>query len=580
MIAMVWHFFPLLTAAQSIFASSGINLLSSGFSNLSRIKADFELTSQREDFQKHLEEQRQNFEMQRVEYQLIQQMHMQKDQQLFLSQQAEENFLRSLKLANLNAAHAERLQNIRLEWEDLWRKNKEKFELALAKAREEHEIKLQQYNRETALMIAQFNLQATLTLEKYKEMREAYPLQTSPQVLLEFYRRKYIGQQKIVPPMIVISPPALEFERFPHAAQGFSRLESTLNDELARFLQQGYPPDSLERPAKYLGFDWKSKSFRGQVAMGSLHATFFAIPTIILESKVDGDMFKLYVGWWNMLEEDFNYKPVITIPWKEIVYNIARKYAREWEHDRVSLINAQKPLQDIARRGGDDEKNFLILEEEEEDQRIRRKSKHDYRYNVNEDKYMKELAEFWGICHCLFAAIALDQYHLSTRWIRPKLPELLPDLLAIIPLQSAKDQLVKYVVFEYQGIYQNLYKALANDQVKEQHFLIPMFALDLAYSLSFLPEKSYAVQQIQHSLAIWLKLHHCDDVKQVHDFFIMQDILQASDETYIEKLEDCVIAVGKNQIPDADNLLDTWYRLILSGQINPRSKTGDRLFSL
>lgn len=157
---------------------------------------------------------------------------------------------------------------------------------------------------------------------------------------------------------------------------------------------------------------------------------------------------------------------------------------------------------------------------------------------------------------------------------------LLPDLLTIIPVQSAKDQLVKCVVSEYQGIYQNLYKALANDQVKEQHFLIPMFALDLAYSLSYLPEKSYAVQQIQHSLTTWLKLRHCDDVKQVYDFHIMQDILQASDEAYIEKLEDCVKAVGKDQIPDADHLLDTWYRLILSGKINPRSKTGDRLFLL
>ena len=75
-----------------MFASSGINLLSSGFSTLSRIKADSELASQRENFQQHLEEQRQNFEMQRVKYQLIQQMHMQKDQQLFFQSAGRRKF--------------------------------------------------------------------------------------------------------------------------------------------------------------------------------------------------------------------------------------------------------------------------------------------------------------------------------------------------------------------------------------------------------------------------------------------------------------------------------------------------------
>ncbi|HBK23178.1 MAG TPA: hypothetical protein DDZ60_11915, partial [Planktothrix sp. UBA10369] len=59
---------------------------------------------------------------------------------------------------------------------------------------------------------------------------------------------------------------------------------------------------------------------------------------MVLESKVDGDLLRIYLAGWDMLEKVPHYEKVLTVPWKEVLYPIARKYAQEWREYRMKLL--------------------------------------------------------------------------------------------------------------------------------------------------------------------------------------------------------------------------------------------------
>ncbi|MFM6450781.1 MAG: hypothetical protein ACKPH7_03120, partial [Planktothrix sp.] len=124
----------------------------------------------------------------------------------------------------------------------------------------------------------------------------------------------------------------------------------------------------------------------------------------------------------------------------------------------------------------------------------------DYKYNVKEEKYIQELAQFLGICHCILVGFLADRYHFSHADVRPKFPELLPSLLEKVPSENLKQMLVGEIVSSYQSLYQ-----LA---VGDRLHLIPDLYLDLALSLSHLPDQSWARKQIEYSIKVWLMLRN------------------------------------------------------------------------
>ncbi|MFM6397431.1 MAG: hypothetical protein ACKPFF_12210, partial [Planktothrix sp.] len=208
----------------------------------------------------------------------------------------------------------------------------------------------------------------------------------------------------------------------------------------------------------------------------------------------------IYLAGWDMLQTVPHYEKVLTIPWKEVLYPIARQYAEKWREYRMILLDKGRSLEEIQRRGGDDELNLLILEEEEEDREFGFTGDRDYKYNVKEEKYIQELAQFLGICHCILVGLLADRYHFSHADVRPKLPELLPSLLEKVPSESLKQMLVGEIVSSYQSLYQ-----LAGC---DRLHLIPDLYLDLALSLSHLPDQSWAKKQIEYSIQVWLMLRN------------------------------------------------------------------------
>jgi len=414
------------------------------------------------------------------------------------------------------------------------------FEQEQLTRRLQHEQSLEAYRRETQLILSRAQLLMALELADDKEVRESFPLKTPARVILNAYKN-YQNNLAPIPLLVVISPPALEFEKFPNAAQGFSRIEARLTDEVQEFCKH-YPVTSEARPVRYQGADWESKSAHGKSAVDVLHHVLKSVPTVVLESKVDGDLLRIYLAGWDVLEKTPHYEKVLTVPWKEVLYPIARKYAQKWREYRMTLLDKNKTLEEIQRRGGDDELNLLILEEEEEDKEFGVTDQQDYKYNVKEEKYIQELAQFLGICHCILVGLMADRYHFTHGDTPPKLPELLPGLLEKVPSQSLKEMLVAEIVASYQSLYQLTGVERPN--------AIPYLFLDLALSLSGLPDKSWAKNQVEYSLLCWLSLRN-QLSKQTSGLVGLLKAFTAAltlaDGEYLEKLNQCLAAIGESQ---------------------------------
>ena len=439
--------------------------------------------------------------------------------------------------------HSKEMEAYRQYCEDVRLQKRLDSEREQLARRFQHEEKLEQYRRETHLILSRAQLLTALTLADDKEIRESFPLKTPARVILDAYK-SYQENMKQIPLLVVISPPALQFEKFPHAAQGFAKVENRLIDEIQEFCKH-YSLTNQERPVRYQGADWESKSSHGKSAIDTLHHVLTSVPTVVLESKFDGDLLRVYLAGWDMMQEVPHYEKVLTIPWKEVLYPIARKYAEEWREYRMKLLEKGRNLEDLKRRGGDDELNLLILEEEEEDREFGRGGQPDYQYNVKEDKYIQELAQFLGICHCILVGLMADRYHFSHGDVRPKLPELLPGLLEKVPSESLKEMLVGEIVSSYQNLYQLT-------GVDRPH-LIPYLFLDLALSLSYLPDKSWARKQIEYSLLSWLKLRNLVDSFAEQKAGLLDLLLEAfisalivADVEYTEKLNGCLAAIGES----------------------------------
>ena len=281
----------------------------------------------------------------------------------------------------------------------------------------QHEEWVAYFQRETQWLMAWENLRAAKAKTDDDEIRQRYPLNTPQRVLLDAYAQYYQTRERI-PPLVVLSPLALEFETFPlpHAAQGFARIGTMVASGLHSMLEPYQLHGNCSRPVRYQGIDWRSKSLFGESALSTLNYALKSVPTIVVEERLEGDEIVHYLGWWNVMGE-FRYQKVFSIAWKEVLYPLAREYAREWSRIRSRKLNnphseyAELTPKQIRERfiqeGGDDEINFQKLEEEEENQRHKERVGHDYRYHVNDEKYVKELAHFLTVCHGIIVGLAV-----------------------------------------------------------------------------------------------------------------------------------------------------------------------------
>ncbi|NEU72891.1 WD40 repeat domain-containing protein [Hassallia byssoidea VB512170] len=402
------------------------------------------------------------------------------------------------------------------------------------------------YDRETRLRIAAQERETALKLPEVNKILDNWSLRLYPSQILD---RTNYGR---TPLKIFIAPPQVHFDQFDdNRDERIPQIELTLAEGLRDFLNKHYSLHSPVRPTEFLAGAWDSKRFHSESSIKALFGMLKTEPILILESEKDGDYLNFRIAYWGLGQNNYYYKTIARLPYRQILEESAKIRALEWKKIRDELIALGESLEDINHIGKDNVVNLAILEKVEKwNAKGIDISKLSLQYQVNRQDFEK-LCQVLITYHCLVAGWVADAYHLVDRDVPPLLPELLPSLLSdTFDLQS-----VEVIASGYKQVYQ----ALEN----ERCYWIPELALQLAQSLSHLSDayggklRSWANEQLNYSVNTWLQLHQISPQHSINPLQAMQSAVSIKDEEYVKKLREYFIAVGDSQsIADVESILN------------------------
>ncbi|MCM0592992.1 MAG: WD40 repeat domain-containing protein [Gloeotrichia echinulata IR180] len=390
--------------------------------------------------------------------------------------------------------------------------------------------KLVVYQYETQLKISAQERETALKLPEVHKIADNWPLRLYPSQILESHRTN-----ERTPLKIFLAPPAVKFDKFDSHNEEIPEIELMLAEGLREFINQHYSLHSPVRPTEFLAGAWDSKRFHSESSIKALFGTLKTEPILILESENEGNYLNFRIGYWGLGHEKYYYKTISRLPYKEILEESAKSRALEWKKIRDELVALGENLEEVNNLGKDNVRNLAILEKEEKwiSQGIDI-SKLSLRYQINNQDYEK-LCQVLITCHCLVAGWVADVYHLVHHNLPPLLPKLLPNLLGdVIDLQS-----VQAIVTGYKQVYQAL--------EAERRYWIPELALQLAQSLSHLPDRTWAEEQAKYSITTWLQLRQVSLQEISNPLEAMQSALKIEDEGYVCNLKEYFSGIGDRQ---------------------------------
>ncbi|TVP60884.1 MAG: WD40 repeat domain-containing protein [Nodularia sp. (in: Bacteria)] len=400
------------------------------------------------------------------------------------------------------------------------------------------------YQRATQLKIATQARETSLKLPEVAKIFDSWPLRLYPSQILDSgtnYQRK--------PLKIFLAPPQIKFDEFDQTNQESVEIELTLAEGLREFLHKHYALHSPIRPTELLAGAWDSKRFHSESSIKALFGMLKTEPILILESEHDGDYLNFRIAYWGLGQETYYYKTIFRLPYREILEESAKSRALEWRKIRNDLLLMGEDIAEINHLGRDNVFNLAILEKAEKWQNkgidITQLS---LKYQVNHQDLQK-LSQVLINCHCLVTAWVADAYHLVDYDVPPLLPEVLPSLLKDTFKLASVQELLRVYATGYQEVYQAL--------EDERCYWVPELALQLAQSLSHLPDSSWAQSQVDYSINTWLELRQVSRQDLINPLEAMQSAIKIEDKAYLEKLKTYFIAVGHSEsISDVDQLLD------------------------
>jgi hypothetical protein len=341
---------------------------------------------------------------------------------------------------------------------------------------------------------------------------------------------------------VIIAPPEINFDKFGNATQGLTKMENTLAQGLRQFLDKNYSHHSQIRPVEFLDGAWDSNKYHGGSSIKVLFEMLKSEPLLILESEIEGDYLNFRVAYWGYGDTTYKYATALArLPYTNIIYDSAKVRAIKWKPARDMLIQQGKNPKLINEL---DTHNLEILEEEEQLKSFGiDTSELPRRYKVN-NKDFDAFYQFLITVHALFAGLTIDIHYLIHHDVTPLLPQLLSELLV------GDKQIIGEIFSNYQGVYQSL--------GNERSILIPELFLDLANSLSHLPDQSWAREQLNSSVRYWLSLRGV--TKDSNSFSELleatRSFLTLQDKDYLEKLKQCLIKLGDTQ--GVQQVSDLW----------------------
>ncbi|MDZ8187777.1 MAG: WD40 repeat domain-containing protein [Nostoc sp. ChiSLP02] len=395
------------------------------------------------------------------------------------------------------------------------------------------------YQRDTQLQVANQETETTLKLPEIHKIFDNWPLRLYPSQILESQTI-----QGRIPLKIFLAPPQIKFDKFGHSTDGNSELELMLAEGLRNLFNQHYSLHNPVRPTEFLAGAWDSKRFHSESSIKALYGILKTEPILILESENEGDYLNFRIAYWGLKQENYYYKTIARLSYKEILYESAKSRALEWKKIRDELLALGESLEEINLLGNDNVFNLAILEKAQKWQTQGIDiSKLSLQYKVNHQDFEK-LCQVLITCHFLVAAWVADIYHLIHNDVPPLLPKLLPSLLKdALNLESVQAMSDDNPLRVYATGYKQVYQALEI----ERRYWVPELALQLAQSLSHLPDRTWAQEQIDYSISTWLELRQVSPQGFANSLEAMQSAVRIEDEQYFQHLKEYFTAVGDRQ---------------------------------
>ncbi|WP_017651655.1 WD40 repeat domain-containing protein [Fortiea contorta] len=382
------------------------------------------------------------------------------------------------------------------------------------------------YQRETILEKAKQERETSQKLPEFDKIFANWPLRLSPTQLLE---PRHSHSHK--PLKIFLAPPQIKFDNFAKDEGEIIEIELILAEGLRSFLNQHYSLHSAVRATEFLAGAWDSKRFHSESSIKALFGMLKTEPILILESEHDGDYLNFRVAYWGLGQDNYYYKTISRLPYKQLLEESAISRALEWKQVRNQLLEFGEELAVINNVGGDNVRNLEIWEKTEKwrSQGIDiSKLSGKYQFNYQD---IENLCQVLIACHCMVASWMVDVYHLMHHEVSPILPELLPSLCKNkIDLQS-----VRSLALSYQQLYQ------------EKSDSLPQIAVQLAQSLADLNDRTWAKTQIDYSINTWLQLRQVSPSAALNPLKAMQSVIKAGDEVYIQRLKAYFTAISDTQ---------------------------------
>jgi WD40 repeat protein len=405
------------------------------------------------------------------------------------------------------------------------------------------------YNRETQLKVAQEQRETTLKLAEVEKILENWPLRLLPSQIL----KSYTGTGS-VPLRIILSPPDSNTlvknltKQFESLISLIPDIETRLSQGLREFLNRHYPFHHSLQPTEFLGGVWESSQFHSEASIKALFGLLKSEPTLVLESEVDQTFINFRMAYWGLAQSSYCYETIVKLPYRQILVESVKSRALLWKTTQEKLLKLGKTEAEIEKLAGDNALNLKVLEEEE----ILKAAGIDvsqlslsYHFNT---KDFEELTELLIRCHCLVAGWMADIHYLIQDDIHPKLPNLLPDLMVNASEPQWVQQVIQTAITSYQDVVQSL--------VNERPYWQPELLVKIAKSLVYLPDKSWAKQQIQDSLESWLDLHHLSSQTGTNVWQTIKPALGPQDRQYLETLKECLGVLGdENEVEQINDLL-------------------------
>lgn len=412
--------------------------------------------------------------------------------------------------------------------EDRRLKSRLEFEQYVLEQRHQWEIEAQKRAHEFQFFLEQFRLQATRDRDQFNLVLRDQPWKTQPMPILKEYE-EFRKVEQTLPPIVVVSPPMFRFD-YPVRTEECPNVAKGIQTNLTQFLEDHYPKESKERPAKPVPDLWNASGKTDHPAVIDLHFLFRSVPTLILESEVNAIEFNFRIFFWDAGQQAYSKTDLVRqFNYKLLLNSIQRQKAREWATQKQKL---QQSGLDVARAMPEGSENWVneynlqqLLQEEQYHAAGITDLPGNYKVTPSG---IRTFQQYLTSLHCLTAGLFLDSYHLFRSGVHPQMPQLVAALAQQSPVEEVSG-MVEMILNHCHDL------AQYPDQLGSLR--VSDLLLEFALGLGQLEDSTWTAQLTEAAIAQWLQER---DLEPGADPVLAVELeLTVADVAFVEKLNPC-----------------------------------------